>query len=137
MADALIEHGERVVALDNLSTGIFDLVCNKAVLVLGSIADERFVRYFIQDYTVEEVIHFAGYPLVSESIADLRHCANNASESQNLIEMCVQKNEQRFDLSPTAQAIQALDGESISKLNNPYDCGHAKKILAEALLEHV
>jgi len=81
MTYALIDRGEKVVVLDNLSTGNRSLVSDRAVLVEGDVADRALVGRLIREHAVEAVIHFAGSIVVPESVAEpLAYYANNTSD---------------------------------------------------------
>ncbi|MBN9022164.1 MAG: NAD-dependent epimerase/dehydratase family protein, partial [Rhizobiales bacterium] len=76
----LLDAGEEVVVLDNLSTGFDWAVDGRATLVQGDIADMSLVRSLIERHGVREVIHFAGSIVVSESMLEpLSYYRNNAS----------------------------------------------------------
>ncbi len=103
MAHVLVERDERVIVLDDLSTGIRSLVPKDAVFVQGDVGNKSLVEQIINDYSIIEVIHFAGSTIVPESVAKpLRYYANNTAASRNLIEVCVQQNVNRFIFSSTA-----------------------------------
>ncbi len=70
MAYALIDRGERVVVLDNLTTGLRALVSEQAVFVQGDVGDQTLVRQIINEHDVDSVIHFAGSIVVPESVAE-------------------------------------------------------------------
>jgi len=60
MALALLDRGERVVVLDNLSTGIRAQVGEAATFVEGHAGDAALVRRLIDEHRISDVIHFAG-----------------------------------------------------------------------------
>ncbi len=75
MTYALLDRDERVIVLDNLSTGIADLVSPEAEFVLGDIGDIRLVRSVIRRFDIGAVIHFAGsIGLVKTSAFSGRAC---------------------------------------------------------------
>jgi len=55
----LLDAGERVVVLDDLSTGFRSLVPAKAVFLEGDIGDQALLHHIIHDHDISEVIHFA------------------------------------------------------------------------------
>lgn len=67
---ALIDAGERVVVLDDLSTGFAAAVPAEAVLIEGDIGDIGLLRTVIADHQVDAVMHFAAKTVVPESVAD-------------------------------------------------------------------
>ncbi|HVZ90863.1 MAG TPA: UDP-glucose 4-epimerase GalE [Rhizomicrobium sp.] len=108
-AHALLDRGEEVVVLDNLSTGRRSLVGAKAQFVEGEVADQALVRRLIAERGVDAVIHFAGSIVVPESVAQpLAYYANNTVASRALIEACVDGGVGNFIFSSTA-AVYAED----------------------------
>src|SRR5690606_13904238 len=84
----LIERGERVVVLDNLSTGYRSAVLG-APLVVGDTGDKQLVAKVLQEYKVDTVLHFAAHTIVPESVADpLKYYGNNTCATRNLLEQC-------------------------------------------------
>ncbi len=63
---ALLDRGDRVVVLDNLSTGLRAHVGAAEDFVQGDVADAALVKQAIADHGVEAVIHFAGSIVVPE-----------------------------------------------------------------------
>jgi UDP-glucose 4-epimerase len=103
MTYALLDRGEDVVVLDNLSTGNRSLVSEKAKLVEGEIADQALVKRLIKERAVDAVIHFAGSIVVPESVAQpLAYYANNTVASRALMEACVDGGVKNFLFSSTA-----------------------------------
>jgi UDP-glucose 4-epimerase len=56
---ALVDAGERVVVLDNLTTGFDWAVAKGASLVIGDAGDQPRVAALIAEHRVDAVIHFA------------------------------------------------------------------------------
>ena len=103
MVCALVDRGEDVVVLDNLSTGFRWAVSPGAHLVEGDIGDQDLVAGIIAQHDVTGVIHFAGSIVVPESVADpLGYYHNNTVKSRALMETCVQNNVPHFIFSSTA-----------------------------------
>ena len=103
MVHALLDGGERVVVLDNLSTGFDWAVPARAPLVVGDTGDQRLVRDIIRDHEVEAIIHFAASVVVPDSVRDpLAYYRNNTVNSRALIECAVQNGVRHFIFSSTA-----------------------------------
>jgi UDP-glucose-4-epimerase GalE len=82
---ALARRGHLPVALDTLVNGRPDFV-KWGPLVVSDIADEQAVRSAIQRYGVREVIHFAAYAEVEQSMRDpALYYENNLAKSVALI----------------------------------------------------
>ena len=103
MVHALLDRGDDVVVLDNLSTGVRALVAERATFVEGNVGDDELVTRVIAEHGVNAVIHFAGSIVVPESVENpLLYYANNTAASRNLIEACVRGGVDRFVFSSTA-----------------------------------
>jgi UDP-glucose 4-epimerase len=99
----LADAGERVVVLDNLSTG-FDWAVAKGVpLVVGETGDQALVARLIREHGVDAVIHFAASIVVPDSVRDpLGYYRNNTMNSRALIECAVKSGVRHFIFSSTA-----------------------------------
>ena len=62
----LVDAGERVVVLDNLSTGFHWAVAEGVPLVVGDIGDQALVARLIREHGIEAIIHFAASVVVPE-----------------------------------------------------------------------
>jgi UDP-glucose 4-epimerase len=99
----LIDQGQDVVVLDNLSTGFRSAVPNAATLVVGDVGDQDLVTTVIRKYNVDAIIHFAGSIVVPESVSDpLGYYQNNTVNSRALIEVAVATGVKNFIFSSTA-----------------------------------
>jgi UDP-glucose 4-epimerase len=100
---ALLDAGDSVVVVDNLSTGFRSAVPAPAVLVEGNCGDQDLVRAVIARYNVRAIIHFAGSIVVPDSVADpLGYYLNNTVNSRALIEAAVKSGVKAFIFSSTA-----------------------------------
>jgi UDP-glucose 4-epimerase len=103
MVYALIAAGERVVVLDNLSTGFDWAIAEGAPLVLGETGDQALVSQLIRQHAVESIIHFAASIVVPDSVSDpLGYYKNNTVNSRALIECAVKGGVKHFIFSSTA-----------------------------------
>lgn len=99
----LIDAGEQVVVIDNLSTGKDWAIADDAELVIGDIADISLVKNTIKKYNVNAVIHFAGSIIVPESVENpLLYYSNNTAKTRNLLEAVVNCGVKHFIFSSTA-----------------------------------
>lgn len=115
----LLDAGEKVVIIDDLSTGFDWAVQEPAPLYHGDIADAVLVDRIIRDHDVEAVIHFAGSIIVPESVADpLKYYSNNTAKSRALIERCVAGGVKHFIFSSTA-AVYGMPEQSPVDENAP------------------
>jgi UDP-glucose 4-epimerase len=112
MALELLDAGEAVVVLDNLSTGLAWAVPKGATLVVGDVGDQALVRRVVEDHAVTSVIHFAGSIVVPDSVADpLGYYLNNTVKSRALIEVAVKSGIRHFIFSSTA-AVYGMTGDA-------------------------
>jgi UDP-glucose 4-epimerase len=103
MVHALVEAGESVVVLDNLSTGFKWAVPGGAALVVGETGDDALVCGLIAEREVSAIIHFAASIVVPDSVSDpLRYYRNNTVNSRALIERAVRGGVRQFIFSSTA-----------------------------------
>ena len=93
MALELLDAGEAVVVLDNLSTGLAWAVPEGRHPRRGDVGDQGLVRARCSRASgVDAIIHFAGSIVVPDSVADpLGYYLNNTVKSRALIEMAVQE----------------------------------------------
>lgn len=99
----LLDSGESVVVLDNLSTGFRWAVPPNATLVVGDIGDQELVRSIVRKHGVKSIIHFAGSIVVPESVVDpLGYYHNNTVKSRALMEVAVEMGIENFIFSSTA-----------------------------------
>ncbi len=111
MALELLDAGEKVVVLDNLSTGLKWAVPKRAAFVEGDVGDQSLVQGVIQSQGVESIIHFAGSIVVPDSVADpLGYYLNNTVESRALMETAVKCSVPQFIFSSTA-AVYGMPGD--------------------------
>jgi UDP-glucose 4-epimerase len=103
MVHMLADAGERVVVLDNLSTG-FEWAMPKGVpLVVGETGDQLRVAALIAEHRVNAIIHFAASIVVPDSVRDpLGYYRNNTMNSRALLEVAVNSGVRQFIFSSTA-----------------------------------
>jgi UDP-glucose 4-epimerase len=103
MVYALVAAGERVVVLDNLSTGFDWAVASEAELVIGETGDQALVSRVLAEKKVEAIIHFAASIVVPDSVADpLGYYRNNTVNARALLECAVKGGVKHFIFSSTA-----------------------------------
>jgi UDP-glucose 4-epimerase len=114
----LVERGERVVVLDNLSTGYRSAVLG-APLVVGDTGDRDFVARVLDEHHVDTVLHFAAHTIVPESVSDpLKYYRNNTCATRNLLEQCDAAGVRRFVFSSTA-AVYGIPAEGLAREDSP------------------
>jgi UDP-glucose 4-epimerase len=103
MVHALVDAGERVVVLDNLSTGFRFLIPGSVPLVTGSTGDRELVSEVIRSHGVTSIVHFAASIVVPDSIRDpLGYYRNNTVNTCLLLQAAAAGGVQHFIFSSTA-----------------------------------
>lgn len=86
---ALRAHRRDVVVLDSLELGVADSVID-APLIVGNITDHELVSAVCAEFGVTQVVHFAAYKSVGESmLKPARYWRNNVAGTIELIEACL------------------------------------------------
>jgi UDP-glucose 4-epimerase len=99
----LVDSGEPVVVLDNLSTGFRFLLPNSVPFVSGSTGDRDLVSQTIARYGITAVIHFAASIVVPESVSDpLGYYRNNTMNTCTLLDAAIKSSVRQFIFSSTA-----------------------------------
>jgi len=103
MVHELVDAGEHVVVLDNLSTGHRWAVAEGVPLIVGETGDQPLVTRLLREHSVEAIIHFAASIVVPDSVRDpLGYYRNNTANSRALIECAVNGGVRNFIFSSTA-----------------------------------
>jgi UDP-glucose 4-epimerase len=99
----LVDAGEKVIVLDDLSTGFAGAVPAAATLVRGDAGDPALVLGLIAEHGVDAVAHFAAKIVVPESVADpLAYYLANTVKSRSLIEAAIRGGVKHVIFSSTA-----------------------------------
>jgi len=103
MVHELCDAGQRLVILDNLSTGHRWAVPDDVPFITGDAGDATCVKSAISEYDVNAIIHFAGSIVVPDSISDpLGYYHNNTVKSRALLDCAVECGVRHFIFSSTA-----------------------------------
>jgi UDP-glucose 4-epimerase len=112
----LLDEGERVVVLDNLTTGFDWAVPSEAALIRGDIGDQDLVEQALRRHEVDAIIHFAGSIVVPESVAKpLDYYLNNTVKSRALIESAIRCGVRHFIFSSTAAVYGSPASSPVSE----------------------
>jgi UDP-glucose 4-epimerase len=99
----LLDAGEKVVVLDDLSTGFASAVPDGATFIRGDAGDPALVLRLIAEHAINAIAHFAAKIVVSESVSDpLGYYLGNTVKSRNLIEAAVRGGVRHMIFSSTA-----------------------------------
>ncbi|MCG5498785.1 UDP-glucose 4-epimerase GalE [Ectothiorhodospira variabilis] len=114
----LAEAGERVVVLDNLSTGFAESVI-QSDLIIGDMADTPLVSSLLREHDIDTVMHFAAHTIVPESVADpLKYYRNNTCGTRNLLQCCQEAGIKHFVFSSTA-AVYGIPTDGVAREDTP------------------
>jgi UDP-glucose 4-epimerase len=133
----LVDAGETVVVLDNLSTGFRWAVADRASLVVGDTGDQSLVSRLIRQHRIEAIIHFAASVVVPDSVRDpLGYYLNNTVNTRALIECAIANGVQHFIFSSTAAvygnpAESPVSEDAPTQPISPYG---ASKLMSETML---
>jgi UDP-glucose 4-epimerase len=138
MVLALLDAGEEVVVLDDLSTGFRAAVKHPAKLIVGDIGDAALVDDILASHKIDTIAHFAAKIVVKESTAEpLHYYLDNTVKARTLVDCALRGKIKHFIFSSTA----AVYGEPpVSEVDetvplvpiNPYG---RSKLMAEWMLE--
>jgi UDP-glucose 4-epimerase len=130
------ERGERLVVLDNLSTGFREAVLY-GDLIEGDTGDTELVGRILRDYEVEAILHFAAHTIVPESVSNpLKYYGNNTCKTRNLLQCAAEAGVRHFIFSSTA-AVYGIpespyaDESAPTAPINPYG---TSKLMSETML---
>ncbi|WP_291825482.1 UDP-glucose 4-epimerase GalE [Bosea sp. (in: a-proteobacteria)] len=133
----LLDRGENVVVLDNLSTGFWWAVPKEVPLIQGDIGDQDLLARIIAEHGITEIAHFAAKIVVPESVADpLGYYFNNTVKTRALLESAVRGGVRRIIFSSTAAvygepAVSPVPEEIDLNPINPYG---RSKLMSEWML---
>ncbi len=133
----LIDAGESVVVLDNLSTGFAAALPGPMLPIVGDTGNQELVASLIETHKVEAIVHFAASIVVPESVSDpLGYYRNNTANSRALIETAVKCGVKHFIFSSTAavygnpQQIPVSEAAALAPVS-PYGWS---KLMTEVML---
>ncbi|MGD8587428.1 MAG: UDP-glucose 4-epimerase GalE [Chromatiales bacterium] len=135
-ARQLGEAGERLVTLDNLTTGFRQAVLY-GDLVVGNTGDRDLVSRLLDEYQIDTVLHFAAHTIVPESVENpLKYYANNTCNTRNLLECCALAGVRHFVFSSTAAVYGIPEEDSASEQSptNPINPYGTSKLMSEMML---
>ena len=113
---ALVADGQRVVVVDDLSTGHVSHLDPAAAFEQGSVLDRGMLRRVLREHEVTGVVHIAAKKQVGESMADpLLYYRENVEGLIALLDSCRAKGVDRFVFSSSAATYGLPDVEQVTE----------------------
>jgi UDP-glucose 4-epimerase len=99
----LVDRGEKVIVIDDLSTGAWWIMPPEVVMIHGDVSDQPLVEKVIAEHGVTSIAHFAAKIVVPDSVTDpLGYYHGNTVKTRALIESAVRGGVKHFIFSSTA-----------------------------------
>jgi UDP-glucose 4-epimerase len=133
------EAGERIVVLDNLSTGFRQAVLY-GDLVVGNTGDPTVLTKVFEKHDIDTVMHFAAHTVVPESVSDpLKYYGNNTCASRTLLEHALKAGVKHVVFSSTAAVygIPSTGEASEDTPTTPINAYGLSKLMTEWMLRDV
>src|SRR6185436_17091387 len=135
----LVARGERVVVLDDLSTG-FRQAVRGAEQVTGNVGDRALVDRVLAANRVDTIVHFAAHTIVPESVSNpLKYYGNNTCATRSLLEAASQAGVKHFVFSSTA-AVYGIPSSGMASeemQTQPINAYGTSKLMSEWMLRDV
>jgi UDP-glucose 4-epimerase len=134
----LVDAGEAVVVLDDLSAGFRAAVFSRAKLIVGDVGNLELVASIFANFEIDAIIHFAGSVVASESVAKpLDYYDNNTCKTRRLINSAIQGGVSHFIFSSTAAVygaggLEPVREDSWLRPESPYG---RSKLMSEWMLK--
>jgi len=137
MVHALVDAGESVAVLDNLSTGFRFLLPSDVPLVVGSTGDRELAARVLRQHNVDTIVHFAASIVVPDSVRDpLGYYRNNTLNTCNLIDAAIANGVKHFIFSSTAAVYGNAERVPVREddAKNPISPYGTSKLMSELML---
>jgi UDP-glucose 4-epimerase len=135
----LVARGEKVVVLDDLSTG-FRQAVRDVPLVVGNVGDRKLVDALLAEHGIDTIIHFAAHTIVPESVTNpLKYYGNNTCATRSLLEAASNAGVKHFVFSSTA-AVYGITGSGLIAEDSPtapINAYGSSKLMSEWMLRDV
>lgn len=138
MVLALLDAGQDICVMDNLTTGYRWAVPQEVPFIEADIGDQAAVSKVISDHNVDAVVHFAGSIVVPESVSDpLGYYHNNTVNSRSLIETCVKTGVKNMIFSSTAAVYGTPEESPVTEATptQPISPYGSSKLMTEWMLK--
>ena len=133
------EAGEKIVVLDDLSTGFRQAVLY-GELVVGNTGDSACLREIFARHDIDTVMHFAAHTIVPESVENpLKYYANNTCASRTLLEHSLRAGVKHVVFSSTAAVYGIPAGGECTEESptSPINAYGTSKLMTEWMLRDI
>jgi UDP-glucose 4-epimerase len=115
-AHALTDRGDKIVILDDLSTGQVALLPPGVTFIRGDLGDMELVGRLIEEFEVDVIANFAARIVVEESVSNpLEYYETNTAKARSLVSASIQGGVKHFIFSSTAAVYGDGDGFPITE----------------------
>jgi UDP-glucose 4-epimerase len=138
MVHELLDNGEKVIVIDDLSTGFRGATPPRAELIVGDFGDKELITKLLAGNDVDSIIHFAAKTIVPESVANpLAYYLNNAANARTLLGCAVEGGVRNFVFSSTAAVYGEPKRNPVSEddVLEPVSPYGRSKLMVEWMLE--
>jgi len=138
MVKQLVRENNKVIVLDNLSTGFKTAARFADELIVADLADIEAIRCIFRKYSFDAVMHFAAASLVEESCSNPdKYYRNNVANTLNLLDVMLENNVKSFVFSSSAAVYGEPKYIPIDEIHpkNPINPYGASKLMVERFLE--
>lgn len=138
MVYRLIEDGQEVCVVDNLSTGFEKAVHSKAKFYKGDIRNDELMDQIFSENAIDSVVHFAASSQVGESVdKPLKYYDNNVNASLQLVKSMLRNNVCNIVFSSTAAIFGNVEKMPITEETpkNPTSPYGETKLAIEKMLD--
>ncbi len=140
MVLALVDSGQKVLVLDNLSTGFAWAVPKGVELVVGDFGDAELVGRLLREHSITAIAHFAAKIVVPDSIFDpLGYYLNNTAKARTLLQCAVEAGVKNFIFSSTAAVYGETSDAPLAEDHplSPMSPYGRSKLMVEWMLQDV
>lgn len=133
----LVDAGQDVVVIDHLKSGHREAVHPKARFYEGDIRDRAFLDTVFETETIDQVVHFAAFSLVGESMEHpLAYFDNNVYGTQVLLEAMMAHDVKQIVFSSTAATYGEQEQMPILEkaTTNPTNAYGETKLMMEKMM---
>jgi len=137
MVHELVDAGEPVVVLDNLSTGFRYLIPASVPFISGSTGDRELVAKTLAHHGITAIIHFAASIVVPESVSNpLGYYRNNTTNTCSLLDAAIEAGVRQFIFSSTAAVYGNAEQSPVREdaATQPISPYGTSKLMSEIML---